>query len=250
MRGYGLMRFYLGTHVASWLRETDIPLFISHRTLRDYKTLPRARGRWALDSGAFTELSMFGEWRMSVAEYAESVWRYQAEVGNLDWISPMDYMCEPFMLEKTGLTVEKHQQLTVQSYLDLLALELPVIPVLQGWELKDYERHVMMYDAAGLNLADLPLVGLGSVCRRQNTREIAEIVGYLHSFGIRLHGYGVKQGGLARYKQLLASADSMAWSFKARRSPPLPGCTTHINCANCRIYAEKWYSEITEELHG
>ena len=32
------------------------------------KTLPRARGRWALDSGGFSELSLYGEWRTSARD--------------------------------------------------------------------------------------------------------------------------------------------------------------------------------------
>lgn len=46
--------FYLGTHMANWLGQTDVPLFVSHMRLRDRKTYPRALGPWALDSGAFT----------------------------------------------------------------------------------------------------------------------------------------------------------------------------------------------------
>jgi hypothetical protein len=32
----------------------------------------------------------------------------------------------------------------------------------------------------------------------------------------------------------------MAWSYTARRQPPLPGCVGHINCANCPRYAYRW----------
>ena len=39
----------------------------------------------------------------------------------------------------------------------------------------------------------------------------------------------------------LEGNDAMAWSFDARRSPPLPGCT-HKSCANCRLYAARWYA--------
>jgi hypothetical protein len=31
----------------------------------------------------------------------------------------------------------------------------------------------------------------------------------------------------------------MAWSYSARRNPPLPG-HTHLNCANCIDYALDW----------
>jgi hypothetical protein len=83
-------------------------------------------------------------------------------------------------------------------------------------------------------------VGLGSVCRRQSTTEIAVIVTELARCGLRLHGFGVKTGGLHLYGHLLASADSMAWSYAARRQPALPGCTSHKNCANCLTYATQW----------
>ena len=49
----------------------------------------------------------------------------------------------------------------------------------------------------------------------------------------------VKAGGLVRYGDCLASADSLAWSFEARRSAPLVGCV-HTNCANCLRYAAAW----------
>ena len=66
-----------------------------------------------------------------------AVRRYRDEIGGLEWAAPMDWMCEPFMLAKTGLTVAEHQARTVANYLELrsLAPELPFVPVLQGWSL-------------------------------------------------------------------------------------------------------------------
>jgi hypothetical protein len=150
-------------------------------------------------------------------------------------------MCEPFMLARTGLTIAVHQARTVANYLELrdLAPDLPFIPVLQGWSGDDYLRAVGMYSRAGVDLTAEPLVGVGSVRRRQTTGEIEVIVHSLASLGLRLHGFGVKAGGLARYADCLESADSLAWSFEARRAVPLPGCS-HANCANCLRYAAAW----------
>jgi len=61
--------FYLGTCQVSWLATAGVPLFVSHRRLAPRKTLPRAIAEWALDSGGFTELSLFGEWRTSARQY-------------------------------------------------------------------------------------------------------------------------------------------------------------------------------------
>ena len=82
------------------------------------------------------------------------------------------------------------------------------------------------------------------MCRRQSTGQIAVIVTTLASLGLRLHGFGIKTTGLHLYGHLLASADSMAWTYAARRAPALPGCTGHRNCANCLTYATSWRDRI------
>lgn len=146
------MRFFLGSHRPHWLSQTDIALFISDRQLRRYKTLPRALGPWALDSGGFTELSTQGSWAHgpSPAEYVMRVRRYADEIGGLVFAAPQDWMCEPAILHGgqfagtrfagTGLTVGEHQRRTVENFLELreLAPDLPFIPVLQGWSTSDY----------------------------------------------------------------------------------------------------------------
>jgi hypothetical protein len=88
------------------------------------------------------------------------------------------------------------------------------------------------------------------VCRRQATGEIGAIACELAAAGLRLHGFGVKQHGLARYADHLASADSLAWSYAARRRPALPGCTGHRNCANCPRYALAWRAQVLAGLDG
>jgi hypothetical protein len=238
----GAVRFYLGAHHPHWLERAPFPLFVSHRRLAARRRLPRAATGWALDSGGFTELRLHGGWLTTAAEYVAAVRRYRDEIGQLEWAAPMDWMCEPFMLAKTGLTVAEHQLRTVENYLELrgLAPDLPFVPVLQGWSLDDYLRCVdLYYELANVDLVAEPLVGVGSVCRRQATREIEAIVHTLASLGIHLHGFGVKAGGLVRYADCLASADSLAWSFEARRAAPLAGCS-HANCANCLRYAAAW----------
>lgn len=240
------MKFYLGTHQAQWLGRpefTDVPLFVSTRRLRNRKTLPRAAGRWSLDSGGFSELTLYGEWRTSPEQYVSEIRRYRDEIGGLDWASQQDHMCEPHMLKLTGLTIEEHHERTVNNYVELktIAPELDIIPVLQGWELEHYLRCRDLFDAKGVDLTKVPVVGVGSVCRRQASADIGAIFTSLYSEGIRgMHGFGVKQAGLRRYGQLLGTADSMAWSFAARYDPPLPGCTGHKNCANCQVYALQW----------
>ena len=246
------MNFFLGTHHPHWLadaRFTDVPLFVSHRSLGRYKTLPRAVGSWALDSGGFTELSMHGRWTLPAAEYARAVLRYRDEIGGLAWASPQDWMCEPQMLAATGLTVDEHQRRTVESVMELRVLGAPVIPVLQGWTSGDYYEHVEDYERAGIDLAREPIVGVGTVCRRQNTLTASVLMCGLASMGLRLHGFGFKATGLRMSAGHLASADSLAWSYNARRERPLPECRgRHKNCANCPRWALSWREALLSSL--
>ncbi len=149
------MRFFLGTHQPNWLHDTAVPLFVSHRRLARQKSFTRAKGPWALDSGGFSELSLFGEWRTSQADYVAAVRRYVEEIGKMAWAAPQDWMCEPPMIEKTGLSVREHQRRTVESVLSLRAAapEIHWIPVLQGWNPAEYRIHAEDYALAGIDLA-------------------------------------------------------------------------------------------------
>lgn len=254
--------FFLGTHQPHWLwrPQVDFPLFVSHRQLARRRRFRRASREWALDSGGFTILKDHGRWIITPGQYVAAVRRYRDEIGQLSWCAPQDWMCEPAVIgggvfggqrfAGTGLSVAEHQRRTVANFLELttLAPDLPFIPVLQGWDLADYLRCVELYTTAGIDLTKLPLVGLGSVCRRQSTGEIALIVTTLARMGLKLHGFGVKTGGLHLYGHHLASADSMAWSYAARRLPALPGCTGHKNCANCLTYATGWRKRLLTRL--
>jgi hypothetical protein len=243
------VRFWLGTHEVRWLEEMTVPLFISRTRLEKRKRLPRARGPWALDSGGFTQLNQPPHrWTMGADEYVDLVKLYQSEVGNLKWAAPQDWMCEPLIVEKTGLSVREHQERTVSNFLSLRDRG-PFIPVLQGWTLDDYEVCIDLYTEAGVDLTTVPLVGLGTVCRRQATPEIARIVGALTSRGLSLHGFGMKSRGLARVSHALTSADSMAWSTRGRMAwhherRQMCAGGHRGSCANCSAWALRWRDKV------
>jgi hypothetical protein len=260
------VRFWLGTHQPGWLGRAGVPLFVSDRRLRVYRTLPRAAAPWALDSGGFTELQTYGQWTVTPTEYVARARRYRDEIGALDWLAPQDWMCEPLIINGgigpqgqrfagTHLSVGEHQRRTVLNYAHLrdLADDLPIIPVVQGDTPDAHLRCVDLYDQLiGVDLTATPLVGVGSVCRLQGTRTAGNILTTLHTVGLRrLHGFGFKTLGLAAHGHLLTSADSLAWSIDARRrGTPLAGCTTHRNCANCLRYALRWRGTLLATSEG
>jgi hypothetical protein len=280
-----IAELYLGTHERQWLHDKKYArllrgrtLFVSRVRLAERKSaFPKALHPYCIDSGGFSELQKHGRWTITAAEYVAEIRRYLSELGPelCKWVAPMDYMCEKIVIEggvasrgvrfhgtrelrglKPGdpeqdlaTAVRIHQRLTVDNLIELrrLAPEIKFIPVVQGNRFEDYVVCEQMYADAGIDLAAEPVVGLGSVCRRQVTEEIKQIVSYFAGKGYRLHGFGVKTLGLESYAGSLVSADSMAWSYTAREEDiQLPG-HTHKNCANCPDWAIRWHDRIVRQ---
>ena len=247
------MRFYLGTHQLRHLEIASVPLFVSMRSLHKRKKPLTQQGRLAIDSGGFTELNMYGKWTVSAEAYCERLNRLEDLGLRPDWAAQQDWMVEPFVLKKTGKSIIEHQNRTVLNLIRLRELQpkVHVIPVIQGWSLQDYERCIHFFYKKGVDLSREQVVGVGSVCRRQATTEIHDIMKFVHSCGIAAHGFGVKVQGLKKYANLLTSADSLAWSFGARqRQEHCESCieagVTTKNCANCISYALAWRERLVK----
>jgi hypothetical protein len=262
------VNFFLGYHNAAFLRRAAVPACVSYSILRRAKALPRPNAPVFFDSRGFTEVTTHGRYTFTAREYAAFAGRLRREWGPLQaHASVMDWMCEDKALAATGRSVAEHQALTVNSWLALNALDgsVPWVPVLQGRTPADYLRHADLY--ARLSAADLrglPLVGVGSVCRRERSGEIRDIVSALHAAGFEnLHGFGVKSSGLASpahgVGHLLASADSMAWSYGGRRAwrhrrenpcgtPHLTARGKFFGCGNCLPWALKWRRQLLSKL--
>jgi hypothetical protein len=217
------VRFFTGCHHPSDARHFECS-FLSVNALRRRKWF-RATD-WILDSGAFTEITTHGRYRRGVEDYAGEIERWTTgSTGRLLAAVAQDYMCEPAALSKTGLTVWEHQEKTIERF-DALRGELLrrgcptlVMPVLQGQLPDDYVRHARMY---GTRIARGDWVGVGSVCKRNG--DVREVIGVLSAIrgalpGVDLHGFGLKTNAIRApvVRVLLATADSLAWSYHARK---------------------------------
>lgn len=231
------LRFFTGLHQPSDARHFDAA-FISVNRLRSRKA-PFVVGDWIMDSGAFTEISTHGRYRHGVGEYAAEIRRWAGN-GNLLAAVAQDWMCEPHIVAKTGLSVLEHQRLTIERYDALLAERtgIYILPVLQGYAPADYVAHLAMY---GDRLRGA-WVGVGSVCKRNgDPGQVAAVLLAIKQVrpDLRLHGFGLKTTALADplVRSLLETADSMAWSFNARRNG---------RNANDWKEAVQWVKNITE----
>lgn len=176
-------------------------------------------GRWVMDSGAFSALLRHGDHQLSTDEYAAQIRRW-SRCGTLLAAVTQDYMCEAAMLERTGLTIPDHQRMTIERYDKLLhaATGVYIMPVLQGYAPEDYVEHVRQY---GSRLVHGQWIGVGSVCKRNgDPQKIIDVLSAIKAErpDLRLHGFGLKTTALQNQtiRDLLSSADSMAWSFHNR----------------------------------
>lgn len=237
------MIFYLGTHNPGFVNIVNIPWFVSVTTILNRRS--KLNGNWMLDSGGFTQISKYGQYKITEDEYLAVIDLQKPKVAFCQ-----DWMCEPIMLKKTGLNVETHQYLTTLSYLSLSKKSDVIRPVLQGWETEDYVKHLREYKKTGVNMNQI--FGVGTVCSRNGKPEIIrDILKAILSEEphIKLHGFGIKTVSAVANQDLLYSSDSMAWSFSGRRMEKL--CYNNCpvkNCANCMEFALLWRKNMLYQM--
>jgi hypothetical protein len=174
--------------------------------------------RWILDSGAFTRITS-GKGHLDPNIYAAQIDRW-SKCGELAAAVTQDWMCEKFVLNITGLTIEEHQRLTIERFdllKSLIKSDTYLMPVLQGYEPHEYVKHLADYgDRIGFG----DWVGVGSICKRNaNASSIEAVLLAIKTArpDIRLHGFGIKRTALLSpvVWDLLYSADSQAAGLSA-----------------------------------
>ncbi len=239
------MIFYLGTHMPNHAETVNIPWFVSVARLVDRKSKLKCKD-WIMDSGGFGMILAQGKYTISPEQYTKIIEYQQPRLAFCQ-----DWMCEPFIMEKTGKTVQDHQGLTIKSYLQLRELSPLVRPVLQGWAPTDFASHVRQYADAGVDMSQL--FGVGTVCSRNgSTMGIYTILKAIHDAqpGIKLHGFGLKTTAFHDWDvvNMLESADSMAWSSRGRRDKLCPWCSQK-SCAHCMEYALVWRKKVLQGIN-
>lgn len=174
----------------------------------------------ALDSSGFVAMKLYGGYRWTVSQYVAL-----AREMRPTWWAQMDFCCEP---EIAGNRTEVFARIdkTAEHLNDCSDTArqggIPdPMPVLQGWEPRDYCEGPIY----STGYAWPSLVGIGSVCRRavRGANGILSVLGALESKvppHVRYHLFGVKSSAIAELRQdfshRIESIDSMAWAFAAR----------------------------------
>lgn len=173
-------------------------------------------GELFVDSGGYSLMIEQGE-HPPVDDYLDTVQEYDADV-----FAVQDYPCEPQILDEYGRTVREHQRRTTVATAQCLVraeergIRAKPMAVLQGWSVDDYLNHITELHEEGLLTEH---VGIGSVCRRNQTREIRGIIKSVRAAlpsKHKIHAFGVKNSILSDpgTRDALDSADTTAWYYR------------------------------------
>lgn len=211
------MLFYVGTHMVNHAKHLQFAMVSVNRLLNRRSDFEA--NDWIMDSGAFTNILTRGE-HMPLEQYAEQIERWY-RCGSMNAAVTQDFMCEPFILGKTGKTVFQHQAMTIERFVLLRdgVRCVYILPVLRGYQPQEYVDHVRH---CGRLLRHGAWVGVGSVCKRNtDIRQIRRVLGAIKKErpDLKLHGFGLKTTAFTDgfIRACLWSCDSMAWSYAARK---------------------------------
>ena len=214
-----IREFYYGS---SW----HWPLPYLPRVMLSYNMLRKIQKIWSIniplmmDSGAFAVIQKYGKYLYSPEEYASGIEKWHPDIA---WT--MDYPCEPSIQRRGNYDSKRAQEMTIANQLKLLDLNADTQMVVQGWTVQDYLENLDRIKEQGLLTERL---GIGSVCRRGQNREIARIIRAIHNSvpsWVKLHGFGIKVSALkdTDAKFNLYSADSQSWDYERRYGDWLKG---------------------------
>ncbi len=196
-------------------------VMLSYNMLRNYKKPFNIEKPFMMDSGAYSVIARYGKYPYSTSEYAEAIEKWKPDIA---WT--MDYPCEPSVRKKGGYTPKQAQELTINNQIKLLDQNADTQMVVQGWTVSDYLENLDKIKDQGMLTAHL---GIGSVCRRGQNREINHIIKAIHNSipsWVKLHGFGVKVSLLkdtTDTRFYLYSVDSQSWGYEMRYGDWLKG---------------------------
>ena len=234
-----IQQFYYGS---TW----HWPLPYLPRVMLSYNMLRKIKAPWnidipfMMDSGAFAVIQKYGKYPYTPEEYAEGIEKWHPDIA---WT--MDYPCEPSAQKRGDYNPKKAQEMTIDNQIRLLDLNVNTQMVVQGWTINDYLENIDRIKDHGLLTEHL---GIGSVCRRGQNKEIARIIRAIHNnvpSWVKLHGFGVKVSVLkdtdARF--YLHSVDSQSWGYEMRYGDWLKhqynGKTWKDKVPNLKAYIER-----------
>lgn len=135
----------------------------------------------------------------------------------------------------------------------------PVVPVAQGWNLSQYLRSIDMmmevWEYWQPWVAPPSLIGIGSVCRRDLHHPEHGLLAILAGLegrlppGCKVHLFGVKGAAIEKIRSMfdfVASFDSMAWDYGARRKARAAGVSNTMLHRSAEM--TRWMDKAAQQM--
>ena len=185
--------------------------------------VPWAGPEWFVDSGGYSTLDATGEYDASIEDYVRYVADHERRDGvTIGRYALRDWACDPGLLRANDRSERVHQNWTIRDHVECLELadeygvDADPVAVLQGHDIREYQRQVDYYRDHGL-LTDH--VGVGSLKGRSAT-ETRSILTRLREDlpgRVSIHAFGLTNDLLA-FPDLVSAidtGDTAAWDSKA-----------------------------------
>jgi len=174
-----------------------------------------------VDCGGFYN-SLGGNYKTSDIEYLNYV-----KSVNADLFALRDYTCEKEVCKRLKTTPKEQIKKTFEHHLRMLEYlndfyleynnkKALAVPVLQGYELEDYLHCLDLYRSNGILST---YIAIGSLCRRNATREITEIIGKIREElpnWTMIHAFGIKLPAIKKIWNICDSIDTGTWDYASR----------------------------------
>jgi hypothetical protein len=218
--------------VRPYLPEVPVMLPVASFQRHDYQLrrpprLPLRQSSVAVDTGAFAWFRSFSTYHFSAMQFANWIAGVYPPVS---WAVIPDRPTEDLPDPKAVRVAQVQTSDAIYLVLETL-LDVPWswTPVLQGRTVMDYLRHAVDLAAVLYDLAEIYRhrgqtfrVGIGSICRRDQTPEIRRIVAAVAAVlpGLPLHFFGAKLDVLTGWgsrPRTVMSCDSATWNGRFGR---------------------------------
>lgn len=185
--------------------------FVSANRLWKRKSLFEIN-EWIMDSGAFSEIQKHGDFVHEKEEYLDLATKF----------NPLYFVSQDYLVfdGDNEAEIKEKQKKTIERFSWFFSKKQNVMPVIHGNTPRQYLDHLKAY-----NFPNGAYVGVGSLVPKGlglKTWILEEIKSFRPD--LKLHGFGLKKTELcnSRIRELIYSADSMAWSFAARMNGGSP----------------------------
>jgi tRNA-guanine family transglycosylase len=164
-----------------------------------------------LDSGGYSFFNRVGDYPFSVSHYVELAKKLDA-----NFVSVLDYPCEPDVLRDSGLStnIERIERTIRNAKECMKHNDINWVMVIQGYELSEYQYCCDRVKDEGL---ETDVIAIGSLCVRKKVSDARKIISLVRrNFPhARLHGFGVDLKFLrdVKIRSMLWSTDTQAWRW-------------------------------------